>query len=103
MMYYAIVSQCTQSLAHLLTCLDKAEQHAAAKKFDTNVLMNSRLAPDMQPFTYQVRSACDYAKAAAAWPNWRASGTRKALRPDAKHDGCADRNGQPAQNGIDEG
>jgi hypothetical protein len=66
-MYYDIVSQCTQSLAHLLTCLDKAEQHAAAKKFDTDVLMTSRLAPDMQPFTYQVQSACDYVKAAAAW------------------------------------
>ncbi len=65
-MYYDIVSQCTQSLAHLLTCLDKAEQHAAAKKFDANVLMTSRLAPDMQPFIYQVQSACDYVKAAAA-------------------------------------
>lgn len=66
-MYYDIVSQCTQSLAHLLTCLDKAEQHAIAKKFDAGVLLTSRLAPDMQPFTYQVQSACDYVKAAAAW------------------------------------
>jgi hypothetical protein len=66
-MYYAVVSQCTQSLAHLLTCLDKAQQHAAAKKFDAGVLLTSRLAPDMQPFTYQVQSACDYVKAAAAW------------------------------------
>ena len=66
-MYYDIVSQCTQSLAHLLTCLDKAEQHAAARKFDTGVLMAARLAPDMLPFTYQVQSACNYVKAAAAW------------------------------------
>ena len=29
--------------------------------------MTSRLAPDMQPFAYQVQSACDYVKAAAAW------------------------------------
>jgi hypothetical protein len=49
------------------TCLDKAEQHAAAKKFDVGVLMTSRLAPDMKNFTYQVQSACDYVKAAAAW------------------------------------
>jgi hypothetical protein len=66
-MYHEVVSQCTQSLAHLLTCLDKAERYAVAKKFDAGVLMTSRLAPDMQPFTYQVQSACDYVKAAAAW------------------------------------
>jgi hypothetical protein len=29
--------------------------------------MSSRLAPDMEPFTYQVQSACNYVKAAAAW------------------------------------
>src|SRR6516225_3428968 len=66
-MYYEVISQCTQSLKNLETCLDKAEQHAAAKKFDVGVLMTSRLAPDMQHFIYQVQSACDYVKAAAAW------------------------------------
>jgi uncharacterized protein len=66
-MYYQVVSQCTDSLKNLETCLDKAEQHAAAKRFDVGVLMTGRLAPDMQPFIYQVQSACDYVKAAAAW------------------------------------
>ena len=66
-MYYQVISQCTQSLKNLETCLDKSEQHAAAKKFDVGVLMTSRLAPDMQHFIYQVQSACDYVKAAAAW------------------------------------
>lgn len=66
-MYYQIVRQCTQSLANLLTCLDKAERFAAAKRIDAEALMASRLASDMQPFTYQVQSACDYVKAAAAW------------------------------------
>ena len=47
--------------------LDKAEEHAAAKRFDLGVLMTGRLAPDMKPFIYQVQSACDYLKAAAAW------------------------------------
>ena len=42
-------------------------QHAAAKKFDVTVLLTSRLAPDMRDFIYQVQSACDYVKAAAAW------------------------------------
>ena len=66
-MYYQVISQCTQSLKNLETCLDKAEQYAAVKKFDVGVLMTSRLAPDMQHFIYQAQSACDYVKAAAAW------------------------------------
>jgi uncharacterized protein len=66
-MYYQTVRQCTQSLANLLTCLDKAERFAAAKHADLEALMAGRLASDMQPFTYQVQSACDYVKAAAAW------------------------------------
>jgi hypothetical protein len=66
-MYYRVVRQCTQSLKNLEGWLDKAEQHAAAKKFDINVLLNDRLAPDQKPFIYQVQSACDYIKAAAAW------------------------------------
>src|SRR5215472_2109657 len=66
-MYYQLISQCTQNLKNLESWLDKAEQLAATKKFDVGVLMTSRLAPDMQPFTYQVQSACDYVKGAAAW------------------------------------
>jgi hypothetical protein len=42
------------------------EQYAATKKFDVSVLLSSRLAPDMQAFVYQVQSACDYVKGAAA-------------------------------------
>jgi len=66
-MFYRVVSQCARSLNNLETCLDKAEQHAAARKFDVNVLMTSRLAPDQHHFIYQVQSACDYVKGAAAW------------------------------------
>src|ERR1700722_8891622 len=66
-MYYEVVKQCTQSLKNLEAWLDKAEQHAAARKFDMSVLLNGRLAPDQKPFIYQVQSACDYVKAAAAW------------------------------------
>jgi hypothetical protein len=66
-MYYHAIAQCTRALRNLETWLDKAEQHAAAKKFDVAVLMSGRLAPDMKPFIYQVQSACDYVKAAAAW------------------------------------
>jgi uncharacterized protein len=66
-MYYQMISQCTQTLKNLETWLDKAEQHAAAKNLNVGVLMTGRLAPDMKPFIYQVQSACDYVKAAAAW------------------------------------
>ena len=66
-MFYQVIAQCRQNLRNLETCLDKAEQHAAAKKFDVGVLMTSRLAPDQHPLKYQIQSACDYVKAAAAW------------------------------------
>jgi len=66
-MYYQAISQCTQMLKNLESWLDKAEEYASAKTFDVGVLMTGRLAPDMKPFIYQVQSACDYVKAAAAW------------------------------------
>ena len=66
-MYSDAIRQCTQGLRNIEVWLDKAEQHATAKKFDVGVLMTGRLAPDMKPFIYQVQSACDYVKAAAAW------------------------------------
>ena len=66
-MYYPIIRQCIQALKSLETWLDKAEQHASAKGFDVGVLLTSRLAPDMKDFIYQVQSACDYTKGAAAW------------------------------------
>jgi hypothetical protein len=66
-MYYHVISQCTQGLKNLATYLHKAEEHASTRKFDVNVLVTSRLAPDMKNFIYQVQSACDYVKGAAAW------------------------------------
>src|SRR6266481_9069334 len=66
-MYHQVISQCVHMLKNLESWLDKAEKHAAAKKFDVGILMAGRLAPDMQPFTYQITSACNYLKAAAAW------------------------------------
>jgi uncharacterized protein len=65
--YHRAIAQCTQNLKNLEICLDKAEQYAGTKKFDVGVLMSGRLAPDMGTFIYQVQSACDYLKGAAAW------------------------------------
>lgn len=46
----------------LSAVLDKATAHAAAKKFDSAVLLQFRLAPDMFALTRQVQIACDLAK-----------------------------------------
>lgn len=61
-MHSASVPVFVRMLTNLLGCLDKAEAHATAKKFDTGVLLASRLAPDMLPFTKQIQIACDAAK-----------------------------------------
>jgi len=66
-MYYDIVVQCVHNLKTLELWLDKAEELATAKGFDIDVLMQGRIAPDMYGFIYQVQSACDYIKGAAAW------------------------------------
>lgn len=50
------------ALSNLAHCLDKAEASAAARKFDVNIFCAARLAPDMLPFTAQIRIACDAAK-----------------------------------------
>ncbi len=49
-------------LANIGHWLDKAEAHAAAKKFEPSVLLSARLAPDMLAFTTQIQIACDTAK-----------------------------------------
>src|SRR5690349_10717727 len=66
-MYYQAISQLARSLRAAEVWLDKAEAHARAKQFEVDVFMTSRLTPDMKPFAYQIQSACDYVKAAAAW------------------------------------
>ena len=50
------------TLHNMSAWLEKAEAHAAAKKFEPGVLLASRLAPDMLPLTNQVQIACDTAK-----------------------------------------
>jgi len=54
------------TLTALSQLLDKAEAHAAAKKFDVANLLAARLAPDMFALTRQVQVACDLAKFGAA-------------------------------------
>ena len=61
-MHSASVPIFVRMLGNLVTWLDKAEAHAAAKKFEPAVYMTARLAPDMLPLPTQIQIACDAAK-----------------------------------------
>lgn len=61
-MHSASVPIFVRMLGNLKAWLDKAEAHAAAKKFDPAVYLAARLAPDMLPFTKQIQIACDAVK-----------------------------------------
>ena len=65
-MYQASVPYFLRMLGNLKACLEKGAAHAAAKKFDTAVLFNERLAPDMLPLARQVQIASDNAKGCGA-------------------------------------
>jgi hypothetical protein len=56
----------THTLGNLSAILEKGTALAAARKFDSAVLVTSRLAPDMLPLARQVQIACDTAKKGAA-------------------------------------
>ena len=79
-LYFHVILQCVSSLQTAEVWLDKAQEHATAKNFDVEVLLNGRLAPDQRPFIYQIQSACDYIKAAAAW----LSGQTPPKQPDTE-------------------
>ena len=65
MIYELTNVQCIKTLNNLLGFLDKASAYADHKKFDFDVLMQSRLAPDQFPFVRQIQIACDAAKLGA--------------------------------------
>jgi hypothetical protein len=61
-MHSASVPIFVRMLGNIDGWLDKAEAHAAEKKFEPSVYLGTRLAPDMLPFTQQIQIACDAAK-----------------------------------------
>jgi uncharacterized protein len=61
-MHSASVPVFERMLGNMNNWLDKAEAHAAAKKFEPSVYLGLRLAPDMLAFTTQIQIACDAAK-----------------------------------------
>ena len=62
----------------MIVWADKAEAYAATRGFDANVLLGTRLSPDMFPLARQVQAACDNAKFGAA----RLSGIEAPAHPD---------------------
>ena len=66
MIYPTVIVQFSKLLGNLTAMLDKAAEHAAAKKFDMEVLLQARLAPDQFSLIRQVQVACDTAKLGAA-------------------------------------
>lgn len=66
MMYEIAIVQFSKMLKNLEQILDIGAQFADAKKFEVDVLLNSRLAPDQFPLIRQVQIACDTAKLGAS-------------------------------------
>jgi hypothetical protein len=60
------VPQLINTVGQIQRWLEKAQAHAEAKKFDANVLLSARLAPDQFHLTRQIQTACDNAKNLAA-------------------------------------
>jgi hypothetical protein len=65
-MYAQSIDIFTHTLGSLSAILEKGAALATNKKFDSGVLVTSRLAPDMLPLAKQVQIACDIAKNSAA-------------------------------------
>jgi len=65
-MYQASIPAFVRILTNLSAILTKAEAHAAAKKIDSSVFINARLAPDMFPLARQIQIASDGVKGCAA-------------------------------------
>lgn len=65
-MYGMSVGQFLPMLGNLRKILDKAQANAKMRNFDTSVLVNARLAPDMFTLARQLQLTCDFAKNSSA-------------------------------------
>jgi hypothetical protein len=66
MIYDLTVTQLVKMLQNLSAILEKGAEYATSKKFDSAVLLESRLAPDQFNLTRQIQIACDTAKLGAS-------------------------------------
>ncbi|MBX3209270.1 MAG: DUF1993 domain-containing protein [Labilithrix sp.] len=79
-LYDLTVPHFDKSLRNLERWIDKAHDHATAKKFDANTLLAARLAPDQYPLVRQIQSICDNAKFVCG----RATGKAFPSHPDTE-------------------
>jgi uncharacterized protein len=79
-MHYAILGQWKKMLGQLDKWLTTATTFATERKFDPNLFLTFRLAPDQFAFVKQVQACCDTAKLAAA----RLAGKDAPSHPDTE-------------------
>jgi hypothetical protein len=79
-LYDAIVPVLSKMLRNLDACIGKAIAYAEHRKFDPEILLQSRLAPDQFAFVRQVQATCDQAKFMAA----KLSGQAPPSHPDTE-------------------
>ena len=77
-MYFETFSQIKKQLRQLDKWLETAGEYATTKKFEPNVFLTLRLAPDQFAFVKQVQAVCDVAKLAAS----RLTGKEAPSNPD---------------------
>ena len=59
MIHAIVINQFTKMLTNLLAILSEAEKFAGEKKFDTGVLLQSRLSPDQFSLVQQIRTVLE--------------------------------------------
>jgi len=79
-LYDATVPVLSKYLKNVEGWLDKAVAYAEQKKFDPEILLNARLAPDQFPFLRQIQGACDQAK----WTCAKLAGKEGPAHPDTE-------------------
>jgi hypothetical protein len=80
MIYDLTIPQFIKTLRNLDAMLDQAAKFAETKKFEMDVLLQSRLAPDQFALTRQIQIACDTAKLSA----FRLTGKEAPSYPDTE-------------------
>ncbi|MDZ4663052.1 MAG: DUF1993 domain-containing protein [Pseudomonadota bacterium] len=80
MLYEITIPQHIKMLKNLSAILDKSAQYAEAKKFEMEVLLQARLAPDQFNLVKQIQITCDTAKLCAA----RLTGIDAPVHPDTE-------------------
>ncbi len=65
-MYFEMVGQMKKQLGQLASWLQTATTYAETKKFDPNLFVGFRLAPDQFALARQIQIACDTVKTAVA-------------------------------------